>query len=123
MPPSPGTGGRTLEGAELVAYFMWFKNVLEYLWGFSGGSVVKNPPANAGDKQIWSLNQEDPLEEEMATHFSILAWKIPWTEETGRLQSMGFTKSQTWQSDWAQGANKMLGVLLKCDHDRVQIKC
>ena len=48
--------------------------------------------------QVWLvdfINQEDPLEEEMATHFSILAWKIPWTEETGRLQSMGFTKSQT----------------------------
>ena len=35
------------------------------------------------------LSQEDPLEEEMATHSSILAWKIPWTEEAGRLQSMG----------------------------------
>ena len=38
--------------------------------------------------QVQSLDQEDTLEEEMATHFSILAWKIPWTEETGRLQSM-----------------------------------
>ena len=38
--------------------------------------------------------QEDPLEEEMATHYSILAWKIPWTEEPGRLQSMGL-QSQT----------------------------
>ena len=35
------------------------------------------------------LGQEDPLEEEMATHFSIFAWRIPWTEESGRLQSMG----------------------------------
>ena len=39
--------------------------------------------------QVRSLGQEDPLEEEMATHFSTLAWKIPWTEEPGRLQSMG----------------------------------
>ena len=39
--------------------------------------------------RIRSLGWEDPLEKEMATHFSILAWKIPWTEETGRLQSMG----------------------------------
>ena len=38
---------------------------------------------------VGSLGQEDPLEEEMATHSSILAWEIPWTEETGRLQSMG----------------------------------
>ena len=40
-----------------------------------------------------SLGQEDPLEKEMATHSSILAWRIPWTEEPGRLQSMGFKKS------------------------------
>ena len=38
---------------------------------------------------IQSLGQEDPLEKEMATHSSTIAWKIPWTEETGRLQSMG----------------------------------
>ena len=39
--------------------------------------------------QVRSLGQKDPLEEEMATHSSISAWKIPWTEESGRLQSMG----------------------------------
>ena len=39
--------------------------------------------------RVWSLGQEDPLEKEMATHSSILAWKIPWTEEPGRQQSMG----------------------------------
>ena len=41
------------------------------------------------EMQVISLGQEDPLEEEMATLSSILAWKIPWTEEPGRLQSMG----------------------------------
>ena len=41
------------------------------------------------EMQVWSLNQEDPLEEEMATHSSILAWKIPWTEEPGGLQYIG----------------------------------
>ena len=41
------------------------------------------------DTQVRSLGQEDPLEKEMATHSSILAWKIPWTEELGRLQPMG----------------------------------
>ena len=41
---------------------------------------------------VRSLGQEDPLEKEMATHSSILAWKIPWTEEPGRLQSMGLQK-------------------------------
>ena len=48
---------------------------------------------------IWSLGQEDPLEEEMATHSNILAWEIPWTEETGGLQSTG-SQSRTWLSDW-----------------------
>ena len=41
------------------------------------------------ETQVRSLGQEDPLDKEMATHFSTLAWKIPWTEEPGRLQSMG----------------------------------
>ena len=54
--------------------------------GVPGGSVVKNPPANAGD--AGSIPGEDPLEEDMATHSSVLAWRILWTEEPGRLQSM-----------------------------------
>ena len=53
--------------------------------------LVKNLPANVGDR-VQSLGREDPLEEEMATHSSILAWKTPWTEEPGRLQSMGLTR-------------------------------
>ena len=50
--------------------------------------IVKNLPAM---QKTWVqfLSQEDPLEKEMATHFSILAWRIPWTEESGRLQSLG----------------------------------
>ena len=47
--------------------------------------VVQNPPANAGEKKVGSLCQEDPLEEEMATHSRILVWKIPWTEEPSGL--------------------------------------
>ena len=51
--------------------------------------VVKNLPATAGDIiQVQSLGQEDPLEEGMATHSSILSWEVPWTEEPGGLQSM-----------------------------------
>ena len=46
------------------------------------------------ETQIRSLGQEDPLEKEMATHSSTLAWKIPWTEDPGRLQSMGVAKSR-----------------------------
>ena len=49
---------------------------------------VKNPPAKQ-DMQVRFLGWEDPLEKEMATHYSNLAWEIPWTEEPGRLQSMG----------------------------------
>ena len=45
--------------------------------------------------EVPSLGQEDPLEKEMATHSSILAWEIPWAEEPGGLQSMGWQKSQT----------------------------
>ena len=53
--------------------------------------VVKNPSANAGDIRdlVRSLGREDLLEKEMATHSSILAWRIPWTEEPGGLQTMG----------------------------------
>ena len=56
-------------------------------WGFPGGSVVKNLPA-MWETGVRSLSQEDPLEEEMATHSRILAWRIPWTEQPGGLVSM-----------------------------------
>ena len=58
---------------------------------------VKNLPAMQEKQQMWiqSLDQEDPLEEEMGTHSSILAWKIPWTEEPAGLQSMGQKESDT----------------------------
>ena len=54
--------------------------------------MVKNPPA-VQDMQVRSLGQEDPLEKDMATPSSILAWEIPWTEEPGGLQSMGSQES------------------------------
>ena len=55
--------------------------------------MLKNLPAML-ETQVQSLGQEDPLEEGMATHSSILAWRIPWTEDPGRLQSMhGVTES------------------------------
>ena len=56
--------------------------------GFPGVPVVKNPPA-IQETLIPPLGWEDPLEKEMATYSSILAWRIPWTEEPGGLQSMG----------------------------------
>ena len=56
--------------------------------------MVKNPPPNAGDTRRLGLmlGGEDPLEKEMAAFFLILVWKIPWTEEPGRLQSMGLQR-------------------------------
>ena len=62
-----------------------------YMRGFPSGSVVKNLPAMQEAQEMWvrSLGREDPLKKEMATHSSILAWRIPWTEEPGGLQSMG----------------------------------
>ena len=55
--------------------------------------LVKNLPAMQ-ETWVWSLGQEDPLEEGMATHSSILAWRISWTEEPGGLQSMGSERTR-----------------------------
>ena len=62
---------------------------------------VKSPPAieETQEVQVQSLGQKDPLEEEMAAHYSVLAWKIPWTEESGGLQC---PKSWTQLSDSQQ---------------------
>ena len=65
-----------------------------FLRAFLIVQLVKNLPAM---QETWVrfLGQEDPLEKEMATHSNILAWRIPWTEEPGRLQSMGLQESDT----------------------------
>ena len=65
--------------------------------GFPGGWDGKDLPT-VRETWVWSLGQEDPLEKEMETHSSTLAWKIPWMEEHGRLQSMG---PQRVEQDWA----------------------
>ena len=57
-------------------------------WASPVAQTVKNLPAMQGN-QVQSLSWEDPLKKEMATHSSILAWRIPWTEDPGGLQSMG----------------------------------
>ena len=66
-------------------------------WASVVAQMVKNPRAMP-EIWVWSLSREDPLEKEMATHSSILAWRIPWTEEPGRLQSLG---SQRVRYNWA----------------------
>ena len=68
------------------------KSLLGLKWReLPGGTVVKNPPATVGDaRDVGSVSgREDPLEEELATHSSVLASEIPWTEEPGGLQPMG----------------------------------
>ena len=65
-------------------------------WASLVAQMVNNLPPMQ-ESWVWSLGQEDPLEKGMATHSSILAWRIPWTEEPGRLQSMG---SQRVGHDW-----------------------
>ena len=65
-----------------------------FVWASLLAQLVKNLPAM---RETWvsSLGWEDPLEKEMATHSSTLAWKMPWTEEPGRLQPMGSQRSWT----------------------------
>ena len=70
-----------------------FRRIL-YHWASPVAQLVKNLPADGEDtRDMGSVpGSEDPLEKEMATHSSILAWKIPWTEEPGGLQSMGLQR-------------------------------
>ena len=75
-----------------ILVFVWVKYICVCIYvGFLSGSAVKNQPEvqELQETQIQSLGWEDPLEEGMATQSSILAWRIPWTEEPSRLQSMG----------------------------------
>ena len=64
-------------------------------WGFPAGLAVKNLPAMQ-ETWVQSLGWEDPLEKKTATHSSILAWKTPWTEEPGGIQSMGSQRMTSW---------------------------
>ena len=67
---------------------------LQYCWASLGAQTVKNLPAMQ-ETWVWSLGQEDTLEKGMASHSSIVAWKIPWTKEPSGLQPMGSRKCQT----------------------------
>ena len=69
-----------------------FRSVAKLNMGFPGGSVVKNLPAMQ-ETRVRSLGWVGPVEEGMATHSGMLAWRIPWTEESGGLQSVGHTAS------------------------------
>ena len=84
---------KTLLYIQMTFFFFHFSLYL-YLRASQVVLVVKKPPANAGDirDQLQSLGREDPLEEVMATHSCILAWRILWTEKPGGLQSMGLQR-------------------------------
>ena len=73
-----------------------FLGLISEIVSFLGGSVIKNPPA-VQETWVQFLGLEDPLEKGMATHSSILVGRIPWTEEPGRLQSMGRKESDMTQ--------------------------
>ena len=83
---------------------------IRQLWSFPGGSALKNLPT-IQETQIRILDQEDALEEGMATHSSLLAWRTPWTEEPGGLQSMGLQRVGHDCSDWARRREEVVGCL------------
>ena len=94
---------------------LWFwqglclKNVsLSHAFPLVAQMVKKNLPAMQ-ETQVQSLSWEDPLEKEMATHSSIFAWRIPWTEKPGGLQSMG---SQRVRHDWETNTFTFLSSIL-----------
>ena len=77
----------------LVSHFFFF-NILHFLLVISLAQMVKHL-STMWKTRVRSLGQEDPLEKEMAIHSSTIAWKIPWTEEPGSLQSTGYKESDT----------------------------
>ena len=83
--------------------------LLSLSWASPGGSdsKVKHLPA-MWEAWVWFLGQDDPLEKEIVTHSSTLAWKIPWMEEPGRLQFMGL-QSQIWLSNFTDSLVSYLG--------------
>ena len=79
--------------------------------------MVKKSPAMQ-ETWVWSLGWEDPLEKEMATHYTILAWIIPWTEEPGRLKSRG---SQRIRHDWVTFTLKKKNRVRKCQKSKIKL--
>ena len=81
--------------------------------------MVKNLPAMQ-ETQVWSLDQEDPLGKGMATHSSILTWRIPWTEEPGGLQSMGLQRVRhNWAANTLTNTFCLTGYLKGINVDKI----
>ena len=77
--------------SNLFVYTHTHTRIYTYTWPSLVANTVKNPPAMQ-ETWVQSLGREDPLEKRMATHSSILAWRIPWTEEPSGLRSMGLQR-------------------------------
>ena len=103
---------------QLSTYIKIWKETLQCscnygLWGFPAGSVVKNLSAKAGDTEtwVWPLSQEDLREDEMATHSSIHAWRIPWAEKPSGQQSVGSQRvGHGWVSERTRAVDCKLCV-------------
>ena len=94
----PGSGGSSGTGpASLVGILALILKAVRNEASLVA-QIVKNLPAMQ-ETWVQSLGQEDPLKKDMATHPSVFAWRIPWTEEPGGLQSLGSQKSQSRLSD------------------------
>ena len=93
----------SVQSLSCVQLFWWIVAIFPFnntYWAFTISilaQMAKNMPA-LWETQVQSLGQKDPLEEGMATHSSILAWRIPWTEQPGELQSMGLQRVDT--TEW-----------------------
>ena len=89
--------------ASFCSKTVWISCKHTYIWGFPGGASGKGATCQRRRHESWvyTLSWEDPLEEGMVTHSSILAWRIPWTEGPGGLQSLG---SQRVGHDWSNSA-------------------
>ena len=94
MCPGVGSLNPTVVLLLVFIYLCFLKSFHTVLQGFPGGSNCKESACKARD-----LSWKDPLEKDMATHFSILTWRIPWTEGPDGLQIHGVTKSWTWLSN------------------------
>ena len=87
--------------SHITSCILYFGSFFSFKGTSLVAQMVKNLPA-MWETWVQSLSQEDPQEEGMATHSSILAWRIPWREESGRIQSTGMQRITRDWSDWAQ---------------------
>ena len=93
---------------------LWNKQLTCFSWASLVAQTVKNSPAMQ-ETRIQSLDWEDPLEKGMATLSSILAWRIPWTEEPGRLQSMGFQRvGHKWATNTVCHTHRLPSWIPQC---------